>query len=146
MPLEVELLQMITSVDHSVVLIWDKILKNGPSKICGRQPLKNFTWSILQFFVLHLTNFVPVFCFVFVISFLQCYRTLETVEISGMWLCSGEIWKLSIYLCFVLISEQWHAIGKQQIYKLVHHGFVFYAKLHQRSIEGNYLPIASKTF
>ena len=21
---------------------WDKVLKNGPSKICGRQPLKNF--------------------------------------------------------------------------------------------------------
>ena len=20
---------------------WDKVLKNGPSKICGRQPLKN---------------------------------------------------------------------------------------------------------
>ena len=22
---------------------WDKVFKNGPSKICGRQPLKNFT-------------------------------------------------------------------------------------------------------
>ena len=22
--------------------IWDKDFKNGPSKICGRQPLKNF--------------------------------------------------------------------------------------------------------
>ena len=22
-------------------LIWDKILKNGPTEICGRQPLKN---------------------------------------------------------------------------------------------------------
>ena len=21
--------------------IWDKVFKNGPSKICGRQPLKN---------------------------------------------------------------------------------------------------------
>ena len=26
-------------------------LKNGPSKICGRQPLKNFTRSILEYFV-----------------------------------------------------------------------------------------------
>ena len=25
-----------------------KVIKNGPSKICGRQPLKNFTWSILE--------------------------------------------------------------------------------------------------
>ena len=24
---------------------------NGPSKICGRQPLKHFTWSILEYFV-----------------------------------------------------------------------------------------------
>ena len=24
-------------------LTWDKVLKNGPSKICGRQPLKNLT-------------------------------------------------------------------------------------------------------
>ena len=22
-------------------IIWDKVFKNGPSKICGRQPLKN---------------------------------------------------------------------------------------------------------
>ena len=24
---------------------------NGPSEICRRQPLKNFTWSILEYFV-----------------------------------------------------------------------------------------------
>ena len=36
---------------------WDKIFKNGPSKICGRQPLKiwlsstNFNWSILEYLV-----------------------------------------------------------------------------------------------
>ena len=30
--------------------IWDKVFKNGTSKICGRQPLKNFTSSILQYF------------------------------------------------------------------------------------------------
>ena len=39
--------------------ICDKVFKNGPSKICGRQPLKtlkwysllksNFTWSILEY-------------------------------------------------------------------------------------------------
>ena len=28
---------------------WDKPFKNGPSKICGRQALKNFTWSILEY-------------------------------------------------------------------------------------------------
>ena len=43
--------------------ISDKVFKNGPSKICGRQPLKkislqifkrlsstNFTWSVLEYF------------------------------------------------------------------------------------------------
>ena len=28
----------------------DKVFKNGPSKICEEQPLKNFTWSILEYF------------------------------------------------------------------------------------------------
>ena len=32
-------------------IIWDKVLKNGQSKICGRQPLKYFTWPILEYFV-----------------------------------------------------------------------------------------------
>ena len=27
-----------------------KVFKNGPGKICGRQSLKNFTWSILEYF------------------------------------------------------------------------------------------------
>ena len=30
---------------------WDKVFKKGPSKICGRQPLKNFAWSIVEYFV-----------------------------------------------------------------------------------------------
>ena len=48
---------------------WDKILKNGLSKTCGRQPLKNFIWSILAYFVPNGTkaevccasNIVPAF-------------------------------------------------------------------------------------
>ena len=58
----------------TISYIWDKAFKNGPSKICERQPLKdlkgygllkqtisfqiferlfftNFTWSILEYFV-----------------------------------------------------------------------------------------------
>ena len=31
--------------------IRDKVFKNKPSKICGRQFLKNFTWSNLEYFV-----------------------------------------------------------------------------------------------
>ena len=30
-------------------IIWVKVFKNRPSKICGWQPLKNFTWSILEY-------------------------------------------------------------------------------------------------
>ena len=29
----------------------DKVFKNGSSKIRGRQPLKTFTWSILEYIV-----------------------------------------------------------------------------------------------
>ena len=49
--------------------IWDKVFKNGPSKICRRQPLKNlkgyglpnFTWSILEYFYIciYLMQFFP---------------------------------------------------------------------------------------
>ena len=31
--------------------ISEKVFKNGPSKICGREPLKDFTGSILGYFV-----------------------------------------------------------------------------------------------
>ena len=31
--------------------IWDKVLKNGTSKICERQLLKNLTWPILEHFI-----------------------------------------------------------------------------------------------
>ena len=31
--------------------IWDKVSKNGPSKICQRLSSTNFTWSILKYFV-----------------------------------------------------------------------------------------------
>ena len=32
-------------------IIKDKVFKNGPGEICGRQPLKDFTWAILDYFV-----------------------------------------------------------------------------------------------
>ena len=64
---------LLRSFQRSYVFIWVKVIKNGPSKICGRQPLKNlklydllrqiisktssvskissknFTWSILEY-------------------------------------------------------------------------------------------------
>ena len=29
--------------------MWASVFKNGPSKICGRVSLKNFTWFILEY-------------------------------------------------------------------------------------------------
>ena len=39
---------------------WDKVFKNGPSRICGRQFLKNFTWSILEYFVLNVAAVIKL--------------------------------------------------------------------------------------
>ena len=46
-----------TRKDKNKILYMDKVFKNGPSKIYGRQPLKhlkrygNFTWYILEYLV-----------------------------------------------------------------------------------------------
>ena len=42
---------MFTEKKKTMVIIWDKVFKNGPSRIYGRHSLKNFTWSILEYFV-----------------------------------------------------------------------------------------------
>ena len=50
MPSKARLVREIVSV--LFILILGKVFKNRPSRICGRQPLKNFTRSILEYFVL----------------------------------------------------------------------------------------------
>ena len=42
--------------DFKVVAHMGQTFKNGPSKTCGRQPLKNFTWSILEDLDLYTEN------------------------------------------------------------------------------------------
>ena len=32
---------------YEFILIWGKVFTNGPSKICGKQPLKNLKWYVL---------------------------------------------------------------------------------------------------
>ena len=39
------------------IYIWDKVFKNGPSKICGRQPLKN----LKEYGLLSLSTIFPAF-------------------------------------------------------------------------------------
>ena len=51
--------------------MWDKVFKNGPSKTCGRQSLKNFTWSIFKYFILGVFLF-----YVFYYSSLELRRKL----------------------------------------------------------------------
>ena len=36
----IDIMYLFTRFHHNGI-IWDKVFKNGPSKICGRQPLKN---------------------------------------------------------------------------------------------------------
>ena len=50
MPSKARLVREIVSV--LFILILGKVFKNRPSRTCGRQLLKNFTWSILEYFVL----------------------------------------------------------------------------------------------
>ena len=64
-------------------LIWIKVFKNGPSKICGRRPLKNLKWYCLP------TNFLKALFhkFYFVHSWIPqpiwCKITYnETIDIS----------------------------------------------------------------
>ena len=45
---------------------WDKVFKNGPSKICGRQPLKNFNWCINEYLV---SDSPSIICFCYIIYF-----------------------------------------------------------------------------
>ena len=42
-------------------LKWDKVFKNGPSKISERHPLKNFTWSFLEYFVPNVNSTLGLF-------------------------------------------------------------------------------------
>ena len=37
------------TINYKKESVWVKVFKNGPSKICERQRLKNFTWSILEY-------------------------------------------------------------------------------------------------
>ena len=50
-----EIYQYICTYIIGVVSLWDKVFKNGSSKICGRQPLKNLRgYSLLK----QTTNFL----------------------------------------------------------------------------------------
>ena len=43
------------------LIMWVKVFKNGPNKICGKQPSTNFTWSILEHVDLSHTGMREIF-------------------------------------------------------------------------------------
>ena len=57
---------------------WVMIFKNGPSKICGRQPLKNFTWSILNTLTQLLLKWSPT-------ERKQCHKIHRTTFQRNCW-------------------------------------------------------------
>ena len=107
------LLHLTLSLKALVILIWDKVFKNGPSRICGRQPLKNFkryglrketislqiflrlsstnfTWFILEYFVPFMLNRVTYFI-QWLISFFFINHELPYAQFSML---HDEIHKL----------------------------------------------------
>ena len=93
----------ITLLNVIIQLIWQKVFKNGPSKICGKEFLKNwrgmvcfrqtislqifyrlpstnFTWSILESFIL----FIGIIA-VFAISCLAGSRQVMMLQVIQHW-------------------------------------------------------------
>ena len=97
---------------------WDKIFKNGPSKICGKQPLKNLKWYGL----LHITSFLKAVFqkFYLVHSWIpwpKCFeisRGINTILICIIhWNRNCFFWKglnnwnLSVFFQLFAIIENW---------------------------------------
>ena len=75
--------------------IWDKVFKNGPSKSCGRQPLKNFTLSILEYFAL-----------IFWVAWKKLHESLQKISIAFIIWYAGETitFKLRLQILATLIQ------------------------------------------
>ena len=67
---------------------WDKVLKNRPSKICGRQPLKLKVPQILQGPFL---NILPIYCNFFCISISWCHSWYVIFEVKRFRVCNTII-------------------------------------------------------
>ena len=68
-----------------------KVFKNGPSEICGRQPLRNFTWSILEYFDPNVTlceNFAYVPNEWFLNELNECSLKIYEYLLHAKWRCS----------------------------------------------------------
>ena len=79
--------------------IWDKVFKNAPSKICGRQPLKNLKHTIsLKFFkdclpqishgpILNTLSHLPVKYFSHLHKFYLCISVAGPILYLGLVFC-----------------------------------------------------------
>ena len=65
----------------------DKVFKKGPSKICGRQPLKNFAWSIVEYFVpsVKYSGFITfdTFYYVLLVTLQKCSLTCLKIGLQN---------------------------------------------------------------
>ena len=76
---------------------WDKVFKNGRSKICGRQPLKNFTWSILLYFVPNQIADILYF------SHKPIYVSADELKIDLLWDSILSIQDKFFFICLFLL-------------------------------------------
>ena len=81
----------------SKIYKWDKVFNNGPSTICGRQPLKNLkptiplqnlsstnlTWFILKYFVLDTGVCVCLFYVLYYSPVERVGRVLQAVSVTA---------------------------------------------------------------
>ena len=92
----VDFIKYVSKVLENVRNIWDKVFKNRPRQICGRQPLKKLkgqlTWSILEYFVpfvaLQLTHLMPLVSFYI---FWKHQKTLKWYYVTWNGLACREI-------------------------------------------------------
>ena len=87
----------------SVKYIWGTVFNNGPSKICGRQPLKNFAWFILEYFSPMCSNSVSDF-------WTSCNSTENELHLADLHQGFGK--------CF----KEWNMTGFSIMYSLIIQG------------------------
>ena len=61
--------------------IWDKVFKSGPSKICGRQPLKNLLKAVFRkCYLVHSWILCPI-CFLLLVFFITEATKLSAITL-----------------------------------------------------------------
>ena len=103
--------------------IWDKVFKSGPSKICGRQSLKIFPWSNLEYFVPFV--FRPIKFFPDPLISKTQYSFIDTVVIDGgrlsfCYKSNSRAFLILLNLCFITaLNRKIQLISKKDSYFII---------------------------